>query len=368
MWPFSRRTQQESPSPAPLQELLVETGYAPSNANNNVTPATDTPTDPAPLRSQAEFLMTDIVPVPGQPEIDCSTCLEKLTDDVVQMVKCGHTFHCTCILAWFQSNNSCRGACPNCRTELFEPAPLHAPRQRPVYTTRYEPPQGFGRGGPSTPPGPRAGLPRLFIPTARTFFDPHEQRTNRLAADEQVRFAEIEMDGQLRRLREHFAANPEIAFEPARPSAENTLPNNEHLRPWHERERILGPTSERRRPANARDVQSTVQQSRDNSVPFALREAFASIETEHLEMLIRREHLSTRLRSAYEAELTRRRGQPDLYASPAAEVSQYEGQSARSSGSGFVPHTARQTRPVVGARMHMGQTRVFGSFPDYPPS
>lgn len=312
--------------------------------------------------------MTGVVPVPGQPEIDCSTCLEKLTDDVVQMVKCGHTFHCTCILAWFQSNNSRRGACPNCRTELFEPAPLHAPRQRPVYTTQYGPPQGFGRGGPLTPPGPRAGLSRLFNPSARTFFDPHQQRAIRLAADEQVRSAEVEMEDQLRRLREQFAANPDLAFEPPRPSAENTLPNNEPLRPWHERERILGPTSERPRPANARDVQSTVQQSRDNSVPSALREALASIETEHLEMLVRREHPSARLRSAYEAELTRRRGEPDLYASPTAQVFQSESQSARSSGSVFVPHTARHTRPAVGARMHMGQTPVFGSVLNYPPS
>ena len=70
--------------------------------------------------------MTGVLPVPAQPDAACSTCLEPLTDDVVRMVKCGHMFHCTCILPWFQSRAQRRGSCPNCRAD-FEPEPLRVP-------------------------------------------------------------------------------------------------------------------------------------------------------------------------------------------------------------------------------------------------
>lgn len=70
------------------------------------------------LRSRDEFLMIGVNSVPAQPG-DCTTCLEPLTTDVVQLAKCGHVFHCTCILFWFKSNSAQRARCPNCRAELF---------------------------------------------------------------------------------------------------------------------------------------------------------------------------------------------------------------------------------------------------------
>jgi hypothetical protein len=63
--------------------------------------------------------MTGVIPLPAQPGSECTTCLEPLTDDVVRMARCGHDFHCTCILAWFQSGNRQRNRCPNCRTLLY---------------------------------------------------------------------------------------------------------------------------------------------------------------------------------------------------------------------------------------------------------
>jgi hypothetical protein len=63
--------------------------------------------------------MTGVIPLPAQPGSECTTCLEPLADDVVRMARCGHMFHCTCILAWFQSGNGGRNRCPNCRALLY---------------------------------------------------------------------------------------------------------------------------------------------------------------------------------------------------------------------------------------------------------
>ena len=102
--------------------VTVEVPVTPSN----VAFTTAMATIPG-LRSQAEFFMTGVLPDPSQPEVACSTCLEPLTDDMVKMVKRGHMFHFACVLQWFQSRSSRRGACPNCRTELFEPESLGTP-------------------------------------------------------------------------------------------------------------------------------------------------------------------------------------------------------------------------------------------------
>lgn len=125
---------------------VVTTGALdqPTGTLHNATAPADAP----PLRSQAEFLMTGILPVSAPPDATCSTCLELLTDDVVKMLACGHMFHCTCILPWFQSTSQQRGTCPNCRTELFEPEPLRA---QGVFS-RLTSDQGvIGRGGSLQP-------------------------------------------------------------------------------------------------------------------------------------------------------------------------------------------------------------------------
>lgn len=88
------------------------------------TPSSTTPSANVPvLRTQTEFLMTGIASMPAQAESECTTCLEPLGDDVVKVLRCGHMFHCTFILLWFQSNSPRSNACPNCRTELFAAAP-----------------------------------------------------------------------------------------------------------------------------------------------------------------------------------------------------------------------------------------------------
>ncbi|KAF2822270.1 hypothetical protein CC86DRAFT_410642 [Ophiobolus disseminans] len=84
---------------------------------------TQPPTSMPALRSQAEFLMTGVLPIAPLPNADCSVCIEKLADDVVQMVACQHTFHCVCILAWLQGDEQKNRSCPNCREELYEAAP-----------------------------------------------------------------------------------------------------------------------------------------------------------------------------------------------------------------------------------------------------
>lgn len=121
---------------------MAEVAEHPPSTLCDSTPRTTT----QPLRSQAEFFMTGVLPVPAQFETACSTCLEPLTDDVVKMVKCEHMFHCTCILPWFQSRNSGRGTCPNCRTELFEPEPLGLPYM-PIPSGPFSGYGSVGRGG-----------------------------------------------------------------------------------------------------------------------------------------------------------------------------------------------------------------------------
>lgn len=111
--------------------------------------------------------MTGVLPVCAHPDVACSTCLELLTDDVVKMVKCGHMFHCTCILPWFQSRNLRRGACLNCRTELFQPEPLTAPYV-PITPPVYTPRGGVGRGGPVLVPVPPRGGPSRVEVLRRT--------------------------------------------------------------------------------------------------------------------------------------------------------------------------------------------------------
>jgi hypothetical protein len=88
----------------------------------------------ATLRSRAKFLVTGVVPMYSQlTDSACAICTEHLECDVIQILQCGHFFHCTCILRWFQGNDSGNRTCPNCRTVLYEstPTPLQRPeRQR----------------------------------------------------------------------------------------------------------------------------------------------------------------------------------------------------------------------------------------------
>lgn len=82
--------------------------------------------------------MTGVLPLPAQPDSECTTCLEPLTDDVVQMARCGHVFHCTCILAWFQSSYGQRNQCPNCRAELYTYAQVGRVGEQPVVPGEFQ--------------------------------------------------------------------------------------------------------------------------------------------------------------------------------------------------------------------------------------
>jgi hypothetical protein len=78
------------------------------------------------LRSQGEFFMTGIIPVPAQPEEgNCTVCMDELSEDVVQLVGCSHYFHTTCIHSWLTDIPTC----PSCRRVLYavacQPVPPH---------------------------------------------------------------------------------------------------------------------------------------------------------------------------------------------------------------------------------------------------
>jgi hypothetical protein len=73
----------------------------------------------ATLRSQPEFLMTDILPVPSNADTDCAICIEALTTDVVKLIECGHVFHYAWILRWLQGYRVGNRRCPMCRAVLF---------------------------------------------------------------------------------------------------------------------------------------------------------------------------------------------------------------------------------------------------------
>lgn len=120
------------PPPHSLAPIHVLVDEAPRTA-----PTPPTNNNP-PLRNQPEFFMTGVRPLPAQPDSECTTCLEPLTDDVVQIARCGHVFHCTCILAWFQSSYGQRNRCPNCRAELYTYAQVARVGEQPLVPGEFQ--------------------------------------------------------------------------------------------------------------------------------------------------------------------------------------------------------------------------------------
>ena len=47
--------------------------------------------------------------------MQCSICLEKISDEYQSVLKCDHTFHKECIDKWFEKSHRC----PLCRNSLF---------------------------------------------------------------------------------------------------------------------------------------------------------------------------------------------------------------------------------------------------------
>jgi hypothetical protein len=68
--------------------------------------------------------MTEVLPEYDLPSDSKSTCcLDFLTTDAIKMKACGHRFHATCLVTWFQghSTNEMKRTCPNCRREPYAP-------------------------------------------------------------------------------------------------------------------------------------------------------------------------------------------------------------------------------------------------------
>jgi hypothetical protein len=385
MDPF-RRAPSTPESPA-LQTVLARLSQSLDEADNDVSAANNASTSPPPLRSQAEFLMTGIYPVATPSERPCSICVESLINDVVQMVSCGHMFHCTCILGWFQSTNMRRASCPNCREELYEPAPLQASPEDHEYTLLV-PESHFL---PATPfPATATNFGFLDRQSAQSGA---EARTITFAERNAVRLLAERETYRLRRLRELIGfesarpgspapgrrtfdsflsmsddiraegqANLGLVFEPPRPSAETTVAQNEHAREYARnlvRARSMGrPAPDRPRPATSRNIQATRQLSRANIGPPEFREVFASMTTDQLEELVRDDSVSANVRRRYELELGSRRVELDYrhtgfdpYVSPTAQVSEGENESPRS-----LETTSGASLPY----MNMRETRILG--------
>jgi hypothetical protein len=119
------------------------------------------------LRSQPLFFMIGVVPTPPEPDILCSICTEVLAEDVVQIVKCAHSFHTVCLLGWLQSSTGKHDRrCPSCRQVLYE--------STPSLPTRLAREARFRRAParlplePTDPPHallPRPERPRLYLIT-----------------------------------------------------------------------------------------------------------------------------------------------------------------------------------------------------------
>lgn len=210
--PYSSSPGTATPMDRPLQR--------PTPLTPSIVAPVPPPSTTSMLRSQAEFFMTGVLPVPAQLDVDCSTCLDPLAHDVVKMAKCGHIFHCTCIIPWFQGGSPRRGACPNCRAQLFVPEPLSIP---PV-PLRTGTTLGSAVPAPSHIQGflPRVGplelplFPRIDYPgQSDTILALAELR----AAQGQLRESRLALAGLPPVQAEHSAPQPTEGAEASRPGA-----------------------------------------------------------------------------------------------------------------------------------------------------
>ncbi|KAJ8107994.1 hypothetical protein OPT61_g8485 [Boeremia exigua] len=271
----------------------------PSVQEHRTNPSRDgTPHAASPaLRSQAEFFMTGVVPVSAQPAAVCSACLDPLTEDVVKMVKCGHMFHCKCIVLWFQSRNAMRGACPNCRTALFRPETSN-PTPRPVPPThgRLGPvtvlpgstqssfgpgpatfgPGAFGLGGPVQWPA-HPWPPRAILPLPDGYQVPEEIRAN--------------MDRPSANLGNLGAFH--------QPLAHQTVSSSER-----DAQYAYSPHY----PAPSPHILAAMNRSTSARRHYPIRDMLNTLPTEVIESMLRGS-ISDRLRIRYEAELALRRGE-----------------------------------------------------------
>lgn len=75
-------------------------------------------------------------------ERQCAICFEELADKTaLTTLECTHSFCTSCILRWFQTNNTC----PCCRAEVPNVVPSRGGRNRRVLIRRRRPPHANSR-------------------------------------------------------------------------------------------------------------------------------------------------------------------------------------------------------------------------------
>jgi hypothetical protein len=84
------------------------------------------------LRSRAKFLMTGSLPTKSVPGGECGICTDPMEEDIVKVLACNYSFHCTCVLAWFKDGQAKRNCTyPMCRRELYKAKPARKLAQPP---------------------------------------------------------------------------------------------------------------------------------------------------------------------------------------------------------------------------------------------
>jgi len=134
----------------------------------------------APLRPRLEFLMVGITPVIAVLDGECTVCTEPLTYDVVKFIKCGHVYHCVCILAWLQGSGTANRKCPVCRDVLFEAEPPSLPHSAalPIHPGGIEWPFVLADQGGGT------ATIRVYTIRGETRAGPNRASNNRLSGSQ----------------------------------------------------------------------------------------------------------------------------------------------------------------------------------------
>ncbi|OSS51418.1 hypothetical protein B5807_03211 [Epicoccum nigrum] len=309
------------PPPLSFSTIHIAVNEAPRSPSS--PPNTLLQTVTLSLRTQTEFLMTGVVPLHAQPGSECTTCLEPLASDVVQMARCGHVFHCTCILAWFQSSYGQRNRCPNCRAELYTSSELMT---------------GHLRSQATSQPGMR-GLQEEVAAVQRRIDEVSRRR------DEAIR---REVDEDVARRQRIDAILRRRSGDQADLMRQRGELNRQHqefrLSQWDEAQGLLrlNETVEQlsRLPPYAPAILQA-SASGDNAPPSSgrvRRHTFASMPTTVIERFIQRTSIPESLRSQYKDELNRRRTEAMLAIAPGSNVGASTTVGAEGGGSSLRSH------------------------------
>ncbi|KAF2822271.1 hypothetical protein CC86DRAFT_410643 [Ophiobolus disseminans] len=104
-------------------DIVAASSASSDTTSEDFTPFTVNPDVPSPpsVRSQAEFLAGGIIPIAPVPGEDCPIRRDEMASDVVKIAACSHTFHCSCIVSWFEGSGYVPNtSCPYCCLELYD--------------------------------------------------------------------------------------------------------------------------------------------------------------------------------------------------------------------------------------------------------